>query len=175
MFRHLFMMLIVCLNIFLRCKLIPILWIYLFVLQWAISFPPWRQPGEESDGETYQDTSSDSSSSSDSPAGQEGSFGDDRDGRNQATRPIYEYLARDSPYGREPIADKASSPIIWPRYLLIYFRCLTVSLPPPGLQISALASKFPGLKTYKSCDLLPSSWMSVAWYASIFQIMHNCV
>ncbi|KAG1326217.1 hypothetical protein COCNU_01G001510 [Cocos nucifera] len=30
--------------------------------------------------------------------------------------------------------------------------------------ISILASTFPGLKTYKSCDLLSSSWMSVAWY-----------
>lgn len=85
-----------------------------------------RQPGEESDGEAYHDTSSESSSSSDGRAGQEG----------QGSRPIFEYLARDSPYGREPLADK----------------------------ISDLASKFPGLKTYKSCDLLPSSWMCVAWY-----------
>ncbi|KAJ4915838.1 hypothetical protein Rs2_01388 [Raphanus sativus] len=27
-----------------------------------------------------------------------------------------------------------------------------------------LASRFPELKTLRSCDLLPSSWFSVAWY-----------
>ncbi|PWZ38505.1 hypothetical protein Zm00014a_041994 [Zea mays] len=30
--------------------------------------------------------------------------------------------------------------------------------------VSVLASKFPDLKTFSSCDLLPTSWMSVAWY-----------
>ncbi|ONK55582.1 uncharacterized protein A4U43_UnF1160, partial [Asparagus officinalis] len=95
-----------------------------------------RKPVDESDVEAYQDTSSEASGSSDSYAGQEGPFGNDRECRDQAIRPIFEYLARDSPYGREPLADK----------------------------ISALASKFPSLKIYRSCDLLPSSWMSVAWY-----------
>jgi hypothetical protein len=33
-------------------------------------------------------------------------------------------------------------------------------------QVSTVAGKFPALKTFKSCDLLPSSWMSVAWYVS---------
>lgn len=33
-----------------------------------------------------------------------------------------------------------------------------------SLQISVLASHFPGLKTLNSCDLSPSSWISVAWY-----------
>ncbi|KAF6171155.1 hypothetical protein GIB67_035112 [Kingdonia uniflora] len=31
-------------------------------------------------------------------------------------------------------------------------------------EISILASQYSELKTYKSCDLLPNSWMSVAWY-----------
>ncbi|URD88251.1 Heparan-alpha-glucosaminide [Musa troglodytarum] len=35
---------------------------------------------------------------------------------------------------------------------------------PATRPISVLASKFPDLKTYRSCDLLPLSWMSVAWY-----------
>lgn len=48
----------------------------------------------------------------------------------------FEYLERDPPFSREPLADK----------------------------ISILASRFPELKTYRSCDLLPSSWISVAWY-----------
>ncbi|KAL8171290.1 hypothetical protein V2J09_023094 [Rumex salicifolius] len=32
----------------------------------------------------------------------------------------------------------------------------------PG--ISILASRFPELRTYRSCDLSPGSWISVAWY-----------
>ncbi|KAL3380172.1 hypothetical protein AABB24_000682 [Solanum stoloniferum] len=49
---------------------------------------------------------------------------------------VFEYFERNQPYGREPLADK----------------------------ISGLASKFPELKTYKSCDLTAASWISVAWY-----------
>ncbi|XP_073106673.1 uncharacterized protein [Elaeis guineensis] len=109
-----------------------------------------RRPGEESDGEPYLDTSSEGSSESEadrlrermaslgttSHVGQEGSLSDDSEACNPAILPVFEYLERDPPYGREPLADK----------------------------ISILASTFPELKTYKSCDLLSSSWMSVAWY-----------
>ncbi|KAE8664899.1 protein DEHYDRATION-INDUCED 19-like protein 4-like isoform X1 [Hibiscus syriacus] len=31
-------------------------------------------------------------------------------------------------------------------------------------QISSLASQFPDIRMYRSCDLLPTSWISVAWY-----------
>ncbi|PIA61211.1 hypothetical protein AQUCO_00300621v1 [Aquilegia coerulea] len=48
----------------------------------------------------------------------------------------FEYFEKDSPYSREPLVDK----------------------------ILDLASQFPELMTYKSCDLLPTSWISVAWY-----------
>ncbi|KAF3487706.1 hypothetical protein F2Q69_00056092 [Brassica cretica] len=34
----------------------------------------------------------------------------------------------------------------------------------PTENISDLASRFPELKTYRSCDLSPSSWVSVSWY-----------
>ncbi|PNT73858.1 hypothetical protein BRADI_1g03010v3 [Brachypodium distachyon] len=61
---------------------------------------------------------------------------DDGEAYASASFPIFEHLERDSPYGREPLTDK----------------------------VSALAVRFPALKTFKSCDLLPSSWMSVAWY-----------
>ncbi|XP_050372010.1 uncharacterized protein LOC126789958 [Argentina anserina] len=49
---------------------------------------------------------------------------------------LFEYFERDLPYCREPLADK----------------------------ILDLAFRFPGLKTIRSCDLLASSWISVAWY-----------
>ncbi|KAJ7977616.1 Protein of unknown function (DUF789) [Quillaja saponaria] len=31
-------------------------------------------------------------------------------------------------------------------------------------KVSDLASYFPEIKTYRSCDLMPESWVSVAWY-----------
>lgn len=49
---------------------------------------------------------------------------------------IFEHLERDTPYTREPLADK----------------------------IAVLASGRPELKKLRSCDLLSSSWISVAWY-----------
>ncbi|XP_011022480.1 PREDICTED: uncharacterized protein LOC105124243 [Populus euphratica] len=49
---------------------------------------------------------------------------------------LFEYLEQDPPYSRVPLADK----------------------------ISDIAFRFPELKTRRSCDLLPSSWISVAWY-----------
>ncbi|XP_039129481.1 uncharacterized protein LOC120265602 [Dioscorea cayenensis subsp. rotundata] len=97
-----------------------------------------RCPGEESVGDIGQGTSSDGSEGDanqfsrqkrDCPA-------NDTEISNQPERPIFEYLERDPPYGREPLADK----------------------------ISSLATRFPDLKTYRSCDLRPSSWISVAWY-----------
>ncbi|XP_039829210.1 uncharacterized protein LOC120690578 isoform X2 [Panicum virgatum] len=61
---------------------------------------------------------------------------DDGETNASSSFPMFEYLEKDSPYGREPLTDK----------------------------VSTLADRFPALKTFKSCDLLPSSWMSVAWY-----------
>ncbi|KAJ0037722.1 hypothetical protein Pint_22098 [Pistacia integerrima] len=58
---------------------------------------------------------------------------------------LFEYLERDAPYSREPLANKAIT-----SFFLLF--------------ISVLASHFPKLKTLRSCDLLPSSWISVAWY-----------
>ncbi|KAG2261095.1 hypothetical protein Bca52824_068174 [Brassica carinata] len=51
-------------------------------------------------------------------------------------RLLFEYLEYEPPFGREPLANK----------------------------VSDLASRFPELMTYRSCDLSPSSWVSVSWY-----------
>ncbi|KAB2070003.1 hypothetical protein ES319_A08G128700v1 [Gossypium barbadense] len=32
------------------------------------------------------------------------------------------------------------------------------------MEVSSLASQFPDIRMYRSCDLLPASWISVAWY-----------
>jgi len=50
--------------------------------------------------------------------------------------PSFQYFERATPYSREPLADK----------------------------IGDLAKDFPQLKTLRSIDLLPASWLSVAWY-----------
>ncbi|CAG7868952.1 unnamed protein product [Brassica rapa] len=107
-----------------------------------------RRAGEESDSD-FKDSSSEGSSS-ESERGlsgcmdqlslrkehREDSSSDDGEPLSSHGRLVFEYLERDLPYIREPFADKMSD----------------------------LASRFPELKTLRSCDLLPSSWFSVAWY-----------
>ncbi|VVB15346.1 unnamed protein product [Arabis nemorensis] len=56
--------------------------------------------------------------------------------RNPQGRLLFEYLEYEPPFGREPLANK----------------------------VLDLASRFPELMTYRSCDLSPSSWVSVSWY-----------
>ncbi|XP_039062166.1 uncharacterized protein LOC120206651 isoform X1 [Hibiscus syriacus] len=128
-----------------------------------------RRPGEDSDTESSRETSSDGSNS-DCVMGRRAnnvvqgaqsqlkvadpnieklmrlslrnrSFGGSSSDENDSCNPpgqqlIFEYLEHDQPFSREPLADK----------------------------IAVLASRFPLLKTYRSCDLSPSSWVSVAWY-----------
>ncbi|TKW12229.1 hypothetical protein SEVIR_5G023400v4 [Setaria viridis] len=110
-----------------------------------------RRFNEDSDDGSSPDTSSDVSSVSDNERSigittqclaenictdQEDFSSDDSDSRNQESSPIFQYVEHDAPYGRQPLAD----------------------------MISVFARTFPDLTTYKSCDLLPSSWISVAWY-----------
>ncbi|KAK7359499.1 hypothetical protein VNO77_01459 [Canavalia gladiata] len=66
---------------------------------------------------------------------QEGFSSDDSETGNPQDL-LFEYLEQDPPYSREPLADK----------------------------ILDLARHYPALKSLRSCDLLPASWMSVAWY-----------
>lgn len=49
---------------------------------------------------------------------------------------VFEYFEQEQPHYRQPLYDK----------------------------VSYLASHFPELQSYRSCDLLPASWVSVAWY-----------
>ncbi|XP_042020640.1 uncharacterized protein LOC121768271 isoform X2 [Salvia splendens] len=118
--------------------------------------------GEDSDGEYFRDSSSDGSSDSEQERGglnysreqqsylqssnspltvdhmafQEGFSSDEGETGSSQGCLLFEYLERDPPYSREPLANK----------------------------ISDLALHCPELKTLRSCDLLPSSWISVAWY-----------
>ncbi|XP_052623096.1 uncharacterized protein LOC122196838 [Lactuca sativa] len=67
---------------------------------------------------------------------QEDFSSDDSDSATTQSCSIFEYMEHSQPLGREPLCDK----------------------------ILDLAQRFPELKSLRSCDLLPSSWLSVAWY-----------
>ncbi|XP_059452964.1 uncharacterized protein LOC132184399 [Corylus avellana] len=128
-----------------------------------------RQAGEDSDCDYYRDSSSDGSSDYETDKGikftreqqaclhltsevpirldklslndkqsgrQEGFSSDDGEAENSLGQLLFEFLEQDLPYCRVPLADK----------------------------ILDLACQYPGLKTLRSCDLLATSWMSVAWY-----------
>ncbi|XP_038679667.1 uncharacterized protein LOC119980901 [Tripterygium wilfordii] len=130
------------------------------------SLPKTRRPGEDSDSD-FRDSSSDGSSDCEPERGcsrelrnnhhvtsnipltmdrlslrdqhaglQDGFSSDEGESVNSHSTLLFEYLEQDPPYSREPLADK----------------------------ISDLSSRFPELKTLRSCDLLSSSWISVAWY-----------
>ncbi|KAJ8749637.1 hypothetical protein K2173_026286 [Erythroxylum novogranatense] len=64
------------------------------------------------------------------------SSGDEKEIYNCNGLLAFEYFEQEQPHARKPLYDKVSS----------------------------LASQFPGIKIYQSCDLLPASWVSVAWY-----------
>ncbi|XP_058091436.1 uncharacterized protein LOC131237594 [Magnolia sinica] len=127
-----------------------------------------RRAGEDSDGDYCRDSSSDGSSDCELERGlkdsreqwnryhpahvatemgrlslrekhaasQEGFSSDDGEVAISQGRLLFEFLEQDPLYSREPLADK----------------------------ILDLSSRFPELKTLRSCDLLSPSWMSVAWY-----------
>lgn len=115
-----------------------------------------KRPGGESDADSSREASSDSSSEygtgtrgSKTPCAlasnqsfsrlslkNMGSNVDESERTNPPGLLLFEYLEQDTPYTREPLADK----------------------------IAVLASQFPELKTYRSCDLTAASWISVAWY-----------
>ncbi|KAK2965217.1 hypothetical protein RJ640_019972 [Escallonia rubra] len=133
------------------------------------SKPPQRprRPGEESDAESSRETSSGGSSDGEADRRTKGTLDGSWSRQNlvnsssqrlnrlslrekslTSTRSdeaemgsspgllMFEYLEQEQPYNRKPLSDK----------------------------VSILASQFPDLKMYRSSDLSPASWISVAWY-----------
>ncbi|XP_074565405.1 uncharacterized protein LOC141821920 [Curcuma longa] len=93
---------------------------------------------EESDSDSYQDSSSDGTGSSHGEyfSFEEVSSSDEGDAEKSQGHLLFEYFEQDSPYVREPLSEKMLN----------------------------LSSRFPELCTLTSYDLLPASWISVAWY-----------
>uniref|UniRef100_A0A0E0JDT9 Uncharacterized protein n=1 Tax=Oryza punctata TaxID=4537 RepID=A0A0E0JDT9_ORYPU len=125
-----------------------------------------RPSGEDSDGDYCQDTGSEGisdlehdsyPSSTDAFSVQdtcesstsEASSDESESMRSSHEQLIFEFLESEPPYQREPLADKACPPKL--SYLM-------------KMAISSLAKGFPELNILRSCDLSPTSWMSVAWY-----------
>ncbi|XP_048337458.2 uncharacterized protein LOC125424337 [Ziziphus jujuba] len=125
-----------------------------------------RRPGDDSDAESSRETSSAGSSDCEAERRVKGvdgvwvqhnlmnlnsqrlsritlrdkhptsSSSDETEVHNPPGLLIFEYFEQEQPHHRQPLYDK----------------------------ISNLASQFPELRMYRSCDLLPASWVSVAWY-----------
>ncbi|KAA8549119.1 hypothetical protein F0562_000803 [Nyssa sinensis] len=116
-----------------------------------------RRPGEESDAESSRETSSGGSSDCEADRRAKcvvdvnsqrmnrlslrekslvSSSSDEAEVCNSPGSLLFEYLEQEQPHNRKPLTDK----------------------------VSVLVSQFPELRVYRSCDLLPESWISVAWY-----------
>lgn len=94
-----------------------------------------KRVGEESDGDSPRDISSNGCRVSlEEDKPCVGSSSDESE--DSPGDLVFEYLEAAMPFGREPLTGK----------------------------ILNLSSQFPALRTYRSCDLSPSSWVSVAWY-----------
>ncbi|XP_071700768.1 uncharacterized protein [Rutidosis leptorrhynchoides] len=120
-----------------------------------------RRPGEESDSDSSRATSSDGSYEPGSPA-----HGPrvKENGAGSITKSFNKLVLRGAPFVGDGMEE---SEIRNPPGLLIfeYFeRALPYHRAPLADKISDLALKFPELKTYRSCDLTQSSWVSIAWY-----------
>lgn len=91
------------------------------------------------------------------------SSGETEIGKTQG-RLLFEYLEYEPPFGREPLANKVNVLLAKTALFIVYFQYFYERF--HTHQVLDLASRFPELMTYRSCDLLPSSWVSVSWYVS---------
>ncbi|KAK4405507.1 hypothetical protein Sango_0557200 [Sesamum angolense] len=109
-----------------------------------------RRPGEESDATSSRETSSDGDSECGTDRGANSNQGSWSQ-KNTIDQGYSRFAGRNNPLMESSIdGDDISNP---PDLYWLAFK-----------QMSILASRFPQLKTYRSCDLTPSSWISVAWY-----------
>lgn len=77
---------------------------------------------------------------------------------------MFEYLEHEQPHHRRPLADKVHHLLVFEKNPHLYPKRVFCSAYFSLYQIAVLASQFPDLKKCRSSDLLPSSWISVAWY-----------
>ncbi|KZV22329.1 hypothetical protein F511_05283 [Dorcoceras hygrometricum] len=125
-----------------------------------------RRPGEESDGNSSRETSSDGDSECGTDRVANNATGP-RNHQNTVVRGDNQYAGRHNAFVGSSIY---GSDVTFPPGLLIfeYFEGAVPFHREPfadkACPMSILASHFPDLKTLKSCELTSSSWISVAWY-----------
>lgn len=88
--------------------------------------------------------------------------GDEVEVCNSHGQLVFEFFEREQPHNRPPLLDKARLLFYKKCTQSFHFNIMFLDLRYFS-QVSILASQFPDLNKYKSCDLLPSSWFSVAW------------
>lgn len=144
----------------------------------TIAFYLARRPGEQIEAKSLRDTSTGGSSDLNSQRlnsltlkdkNPMSSSGNECEVSNSSGLLVFEYLEHEQPHFRKPLTDKASSTLTF-----LVFSCLVNAYLPIKLmlvahstfteQISTLESQFPDLSLYRSCDLMPASWISIAWY-----------
>ncbi|KAL2556620.1 hypothetical protein Fot_01359 [Forsythia ovata] len=126
-----------------------------------------RRPGEESDAESSRETSSAGSSDCEADRRSKSIVDGSRNQQNLVNSNC-QRLNRLSPRDKSVVNSSSDEAEISNSPGLLLFEYLEQEQPhnrrPLTDKISVLASQFPELKRYRSCDLLPASWMSVAWY-----------
>ncbi|KAF7818168.1 Myb/SANT-like domain containing protein [Senna tora] len=113
---------------------------YLSGIQLYVEPPSQRKPGEDGDAESTKETSSAGSTDSETEKRARGGVdGALKQGHliNVNSERLSGLTLRDTP----PLTSSSDE-----------------------TEVVSLASQFPDLTKYRSCDLLPSSWLSVAWY-----------
>lgn len=126
-----------------------------------------RRPGDDSDAESSRETSSAGSSDCETEKRGRGSVDSAWMQRN-LMNVNSQRLSRISVRDRPPLSSSSDETEVcnYPGQLVYeYFEREQPHFRPPVYdKVTSLASQFPDLKKYRSCDLLPSSWFSVAWY-----------
>ncbi|XP_059440512.1 uncharacterized protein LOC132172960 isoform X2 [Corylus avellana] len=126
-----------------------------------------RKPGEDSDAESSRETSSAGSSDCEAERRAKSVVDGMRGPHNPMTlnsQRMSRLTLRDKPplNSSSDEAEVCSSP--GPLVFEYFEQEQPHHRPPLYDKVSNLASQFPELRLYKSCDLLPASWLSVAWY-----------
>ncbi|KAM3735710.1 hypothetical protein ACB098_10G107400 [Castanea mollissima] len=126
-----------------------------------------RRPGEDSDAESSRETSS--AGSSDCEAERRAkSIVDGLQGKHDLMSLNNQRMSRLTLRDKPPLSSSGDETEVCSSPGKIVFEYFELEQPhhrqPLYDKISNLATQSPELRLYRSCDLLPTSWVSVAWY-----------
>ncbi|PON48901.1 Myb/SANT-like domain containing protein [Trema orientale] len=126
-----------------------------------------RRPGDDSDAESSRETSSAGSSDCEAERRVKGAV-DGGWGRQNLMNSNSQRLGRLTLRDQHPMSSSSDETEVYNLPGSLVFEYFEQEQPhhrkPLYDKISILASQFPELKMYRSCDLSPASWICVAWY-----------